>query len=68
LLQDAIALDRVVATIIAEEKDFVSGDFDTSYLETHPLLFVYEEDSSEVGKLARLIADIHFRKKNAFAV
>ena len=53
---------------IAEEKDFVSGDFDTSYLETHPLLFVYEEDSSEVGKLARLIADIHFRKKNAFAV
>ena len=52
---------------IAEEEDFLSGDFDTSYLDTHPHIFVYEEDISEVGKLARLIADIQFRKKNVFA-
>jgi pyruvate carboxylase subunit A len=52
---------------IANEEDFVSGDFDTSYLETHPHLFIYEEELSEVGKLAKLIADIQFRKKNVFA-
>lgn len=52
---------------IASEEDFLSGDFDTSYLETHPHLFIYEEDTSEVGKIAKLIADIQFRKKNVFA-
>jgi len=52
---------------IAGEEDFLSGDFDTSYLETHPHLFVYDEELSEVGKIARLIADIQFRKKNVFA-
>ncbi len=53
---------------IAGEEDFISGDFDTSYLETHPHLFIYEEELSEVGKIAKLIADIQFRKKNVFAV
>jgi pyruvate carboxylase len=53
---------------IAGEEDFLSGNFDTSYLETHPHLFVYEEELSEVGKIAKLIADIQFRKKNVFAV
>jgi acetyl-CoA carboxylase biotin carboxylase subunit len=52
---------------IAGEEDFLSGNFDTSYLETHPHLFVYEEELSEVGKIAKLIADIQFRKKNVFA-
>lgn len=52
---------------IAGEKDFINGDFDTSYLETHPHIFIYDDDSSEVGKLAKLIADIQFRKKNRFA-
>lgn len=52
---------------IAGEEDFLSGDFDTSYLETHPYLFIYEEDFTEVGKIAKLIADIQFRKKNVFA-
>jgi pyruvate carboxylase subunit A len=52
---------------IANDEDFLSGDFDTSYLETHPHLFVYEEELSEVGKIARLIADIQYRKKNMFA-
>ncbi|MBM9602833.1 acetyl-CoA carboxylase biotin carboxylase subunit [Desulfopila inferna] len=52
---------------IATEKDFVSGNFDTSYIDTHPLIFVYDEDSSEVGKLAKFIAEIHYKKTNAFA-
>ncbi len=53
---------------IAKENDFVSGNFDTSYIETHPHIFAYDEDSSEVGKLAKLIAEIHHQKANAFAI
>jgi pyruvate carboxylase len=53
---------------IAREKDFVNGDFDTSYIETHPHIFYYDENSSEVGKLARLIAEIHYAKENPYAV
>ena len=52
---------------IANEKDFLSGDFDTSYLDNHPHIFLYDEDSSEVGKLAKLIAEIHHRKENPHA-
>ncbi|MCP3891552.1 MAG: ATP-grasp domain-containing protein [Desulfobulbaceae bacterium] len=52
---------------IANEKDFVSGDFDTSYIDTHPHIFHYDEDSSEVGKLARFIAEIHYNQENPFA-
>jgi len=52
---------------IAREKDFVSGDFDTSYIDTHPHIFHYDEDSSEVGKLARFIAEVHYNRENPFA-
>jgi pyruvate carboxylase len=52
---------------IAREKDFVNGDFDTSYIDTHPHIFYYDEDTSEVGKLAKLIAEIHYSKENPFA-
>jgi acetyl-CoA carboxylase biotin carboxylase subunit len=52
---------------IANEKDFVSGNFDTSYIETHPHIFHYDEDASEVGKLARFIAEIQYRRENPFA-
>ncbi len=52
---------------IASEKDFVSGDFNTSYIDTHPSIFIYEEDSSEIGKLAKLIAEIHHRQENVFS-
>ena len=52
---------------IVNDKDFINGSFDTSYLEKHPHLFLYDEDTSEVGKLARLIAEIHFKKRNPFA-
>jgi len=52
---------------IANEKDFVSGDFDTSYIDTHPLIFHYDDDPSEAGKLAKLIAEIHYHRKNPYA-
>lgn len=52
---------------IAEEKDFVNGDFDTSYIETHPIIFHYDDSPTEVGKLARLIAEIHYRGDNPYA-
>ena len=53
---------------IARDKDFINGSFDTSYLDKHPHLFLYDEDASEAGKLAKLIAEIHYRKKNPFAI
>lgn len=52
---------------IVDDEDFIQGDFNTSYLDTHPHLFHYEEDIGEVGKLAKLIAEIHHRGENPFA-
>ena len=52
---------------LVNDPDFRKGDFDTSYLETHPQLFEYEEHTSEVDKLAKLIAEIHHRGKNTYA-
>ena len=52
---------------IANEKDFVTGNFDTSYIETHPHIFYYDEDASEAGKLARFISEIHYSRENPFA-
>lgn len=52
---------------IANEPDFISGNFDTSYIDTHPLIFHYDEDASEVGKLARYIAEIHYNQENPFS-
>lgn len=53
---------------LVDDPDFQKGDFDTSYLETHPHLFEYKEDTSEVNKLARLIAEIHHKKENTYAI
>jgi pyruvate carboxylase subunit A len=52
---------------LINDPDFKAGKFDTSFLETHEHLFNYEEDSSEVNKLARLIAEIHCKGGNAYA-
>jgi pyruvate carboxylase len=49
---------------LVNDADFQKGEFDTSYLETHDHLFQYKEDNSEVNKLARLIAEIHYRGEN----
>ncbi|MDH3329809.1 MAG: ATP-grasp domain-containing protein [Desulfobulbaceae bacterium] len=52
---------------LVKDPDFQQGEFDTSYLETHEHLFEYTEYSSEVDKLARLIAEIHHKGKNTYA-
>ncbi|WP_419174994.1 acetyl-CoA carboxylase biotin carboxylase subunit [Desulfosediminicola sp.] len=52
---------------VVDEPDFIKGDFNTSYLDTHPHLFHYEEEVGEAGKLAKLIAEIHHRGENPFA-
>lgn len=52
---------------IANEKDFVTGNFDTSYIDTHPHIFHYDENASEVGKLSRFIAELQHRRENPFA-
>ncbi|MBU0673740.1 MAG: acetyl-CoA carboxylase biotin carboxylase subunit [Proteobacteria bacterium] len=53
---------------LVQDPDFKAGDFDTSFLETHPHLLDYEEQGSEVNKLARLIAEIHYEKQNSYAI
>jgi acetyl-CoA carboxylase biotin carboxylase subunit len=53
---------------IAKDADFIAGDFDTSYLDKHPNLFNYEENANEASKLANLIAEIHHRGHNPYAV
>ena len=52
---------------LLQEPDFQEGNFDTSFLETHDGLLDYEEDTSEVNKLARLIAEIHQKGENTYA-
>jgi len=52
---------------IVDDPDFIKGDFNTSYLDTHPQLFHYEESIGEVSKLARFIAEIHHHGTNPFA-
>jgi len=52
---------------IAKEPDFIAGNFDTSYLDKHPELFIYEDNANEASKLANLIAEIHHRGYNPYA-
>lgn len=53
---------------VVNDPDFQSGDFDTSFIETHPQLAEYEEQGSEVNKLARLLAEIHHEQENKYAI
>ena len=53
---------------LVKDQDFKDGNFDTSYLETHTDLFEYEDRKTEVNKLAKLIAEIHYRQENPYAV
>ncbi len=53
---------------VIEDRDFKKGEFDTSFLDTHTHLLKYEDVESEGSKLARLIAEIHYRKENPYAV
>jgi acetyl-CoA carboxylase biotin carboxylase subunit len=53
---------------LIKDADFRAGDFDTSFLESHPHLLDYEEKSTEVNKLAGLIAEIHDKGENPYAI
>lgn len=53
---------------LVNDPDFQGGDFDTSYLETHTGLTEYDESDSEGNKLARLIAEIHHKQENPYAI
>jgi acetyl-CoA carboxylase biotin carboxylase subunit len=53
---------------IIDDPDFQNGDFDTSYLETHSHLLDYEEQNTEINKLAKLIAEIHYKEENSYAI
>jgi pyruvate carboxylase len=47
--------------------DFAAGEFDTSFIEENEQLFEYDDNISEVNKLARLIAEIHQKEQNTYA-
>lgn len=53
---------------LVDDPDFQKGDFDTSYLEMHAHLLDYEEQNTEINKLAKLIAEIHYNEENTYAV
>jgi acetyl/propionyl-CoA carboxylase alpha subunit len=53
---------------LIDDPDFQKGDFDTSYLETHSHLLDYEEQNTEINKLAKLIAEIHYKEENSYAI
>ena len=53
---------------LVDDPDFQKGDFDTSYLEMHAHLLDYEEQNTEINKLAKLIAEIHYKEENTYAV
>ena len=52
---------------ICGEPDFRKGEFNTSYLDTHPEVFDYPENKREVAKLSQLVAEIHAKKTNPYA-
>lgn len=53
---------------VVKDADFRNGEFDTSYLETHTHLFEYKNMNTEINKLAKLIAEIHHRQFNPYAI
>lgn len=53
---------------IVQEKEFLSGKFDTGYFDRHPELFDYKPEEREEFKIAKLLAKIHHMKHNPFAV
>jgi len=44
------------------------SEFDTSYLETHTGLMKYQDPATAVSKLAKLVAEIHHKCENPYAV
>ena len=53
---------------LVEEPEFLAAKFDTGYLERHPELLEYRDLEREEARIARLLAEIHHRKENPYAV
>ncbi len=53
---------------VIDNQEFRRGDFNTAFLTIHDYLLEYEDVTSECDKLARLIAEIHYRKQNSYAI
>jgi len=53
---------------LVQDPDFKKGDFDTSFIETHAHLINYDDQASEGNKLAHLIAEIHYKRENPYAI
>ena len=53
---------------LIDEPDFQKGNFDTSYLDTHAHLFEFKDQNTEINKLAKLIAEIHYKEENSYAI
>ena len=69
---DGFILTGVKTTVpfykqIVNDPDFIGQRFDTSYIETHPHLLDYQEETGEMEKLARLIAEINTHGYNPYA-
>ncbi len=53
---------------LMEDREFLEGKFDTNYIDRHPELFDYKPLEREEAKIAKLIAEIHHKKYNPFAM
>ena len=53
---------------LVNESEFLEGKFDTGYLERHQELFDYRTQEREEAKIAKVLAEIHHRKHNPYAV
>jgi len=53
---------------LVADPEFLAGAFDTGYLERHPELLDYRSLAREEARLAGLLAEIHHRKENPYAV
>lgn len=53
---------------LVSDPEFQKGDFNTSFLDKRTDLFEYDEQITEGNKLAHLIAEIHHKKENPYAI
>jgi len=53
---------------LVDEPEFLEQRFDTGYLDRHPELMDYRSLEREEARLARLLAEIHHRKENPYAI
>ena len=53
---------------LVDDPEIHKDNIETSYLGMHAHLLDYEEQNTEINKLAKLIAEIHYNEENTYAV